>query len=126
MTLISTPKSTNARRSAAAQKAAQTKKARYGEDYFKALGSKGGKQTVAQNGTHWMSAIGYAGALTTCERHYEGDMLLMMARLRARKGTQSVWNEEQGRWVVATAEEAAAARDLAISNIIAFATGKLN
>lgn len=112
------------RRSAAAKKAAATKKAKYGEDYFAKLGQKGGKAVYEKYGFVHMTTIGYAGAIVTCERYHDGDMGLMMSRLRALKGSQSIWSDEAERWVAASPEEAAAFRDAEILRTIAFAERK--
>lgn len=62
-------------------------------------GRLGGLETWSRHGAAHLSAIGYAGALTTAERYYGGDMSQMMASLRARRTTEAVWDEKLMCWV---------------------------
>lgn len=98
--------------------------AKRGPEYMRTIGARGGRKTVAAHGSHHMSAIGYAGAVRTAELYYEGDFGYMMDRLRnmSNAAGHSVWDEAKQCWVKSDPDQAKAARDAAIQNIVAMFT----
>ena len=63
-------------------------------------GRKGGQATLAKYGQPHFSAIGYAGAQATAERHFDGDEAKMMRVLRSRRKSRAVWDDTLKCWKV--------------------------